>query len=430
MCRGCSDVDVVMDDFYEGHGPTFAEDGPHWDNPDSIRTNDRHSFGALNELKRDLPKLAEALSTEDRPVKVEDLVVHRSWKFHRQYMSNNEFRDTAITKFGIGEIPFLQVDPLHSPNDSRHDYVGDGYVVYETRGERKIRYIGAHIPYGNNYNLDVHVFVKGDVYFYVRHTARMNQKCADKLPPILEKNLLQEIIDNTVGFLLRRKQIEKYGVKIRRGILLSGEAGNGKTMACRWIQKICTENGIEWGTINAAQIERTFAEGHGLDDLFNQHTVTFYDDIDIEYLNRKHGSGKLACSILTAMDGFTQTDHIIRIFTTNETLNDMDEAFVRPGRIDRSFIIRQPNSDLRRKLVLERWPKEILDYLADEKFEELILRSEGFSFAELECIRSLLVANKLIGGHGWDLYRAFEDYYNGRETLIEGKNKTSLGFNK
>jgi hypothetical protein len=418
-------------DTTDEYGDTVTPCGPSaWQGPiDEVPTG-RHSFGALNELKRDLPKLAEALSTEERPVKPEDLVVHRSWKFHRQYMSNNELRDTAITKLGVGDLPFIQVDALHRPEDSRHDYVGDGYVVYTTRGERPIRYIAAHIPYGNNYNLDIHIFVKGDVFFYVRHTTRMNQRCADKHPPILEGNLLQDIIDNTVGFLMRRKQIEKYGVKIRRGILLSGEAGNGKTMACRWIQKICTENGIEWGTINAAQIERTFAEGHPLDDLFNQYTVTFYDDIDIEYLNRKQGSGKLACSILTAMDGFTQTDHIIRIFTTNETLNSMDEAFVRPGRIDRSFIIRPPNADLRRKLVVERWPQEIMGYLGTGKLDELIVKSEGFSFAELECIRSLLVANKLIGNHGWDLYRAFEDYYNGRETLTEGKNKTSLGFNK
>jgi len=391
---------------------------------EQINTPQQYSFGGLTELSRDIPLICEALD-----VNSEDLCVFRSWIIDSQYMGIKSIRDRAIKKFGLKELPFIQINGLHSPQDNKHDYVGDGYVLYETRGKRKIRYVKAHIPYGSNYQIELHIIPKGQVYFFMRHVQAMNQICSDKLPPILEGNLLQDIINNTVGFLLKRKEIEKYGVKVRRGILLSGDAGNGKTMACRWIKKICTQNGIEHGTITAAEIERFFNEGNPLDELFNRYTVTFYDDIDIEYLNRKQGSGKIACSILSAMDGFTQTDHIIRIFTTNEKLNDLDPAFVRPGRIDRCFNINTPNADLRRQLIIERWPEEIKQYIGEQGLKYLILKSEGFTFAELESIRSILVTNKLVGGKEWDLYKAFDDFYNGRETF-EKKGGKTLGFGK
>jgi hypothetical protein len=381
-------------------------------------------FGALNELRRDLPKITEALGTDQ-------ITIFRSWKIADDYMLNPKTCDRAITKFGLGDIPFISVNRLHASKDSYHT-VGDGYVLYECRGQTDIKYITAHIPYGMNYEIKLHIIPSKKVYRFFRHTQRQNQLCTEEFPPILEDGLLDEIINNTVGFLMKRKGIEFYGVKIRRGVLMTGEAGNGKTMACRWIQKLCADSGIEWGTVGASEIDRAYQKGE-MEELFNRHPVTFFDDIDIEYLNRKQGAGKVACSILSSMDGFIQDAHTIRIFTTNESVVDLDPAFVRPGRIDRTFAFKPPTAELRRRLVIERWPKEMQDYFNTKKegkllFDVLIERSEEFSFAELESIRSILVTNKLVAEVGWDLDRAFNDYYKGREGLHQNK-KTQFGFN-
>ena len=172
-------------------------------NPDEqTDLKQRYSFGGLTELSRDLPLISEALEVE-----LENLCVFRSWIVDTHYMGTKSIRDRAIKKFGLKGLPFIQINGLHSPQDHKHDYVGDGYVLYETRGERKIRYVKAHIPYGSNYQIELHIIPKGQVYFFMRHVQTMNQICSDKLPPILEGDLLQDIIDNTVGFLLKRKEI-------------------------------------------------------------------------------------------------------------------------------------------------------------------------------------------------------------------------------
>ena len=386
-------------------------------------TERRYDFGALNELCRDMVRIKEVLETND-------LRILRSWKINNDYMLNPLTCDRAVIKFGLGDLPFIQVNRLHAAKESFHT-IGDGYVLYETR-DKSIRYITAHIPYGANYEAKFHIIPSKSIFKYIRYTQRMNKLCSEEYPPVLEGRLLQDIINNTVGFLLKRKGIEFYGVKIRRGILLTGEAGNGKTMACRWIQKLCTDSTIEWGTVGASEIDHAYQKS-SMDEIFNRHPVTFFDDIDIEYLNRKEGSGKVACSILSAMDGFIQDTHTIRIFTTNESIVDLDPAFVRPGRIDRTFAFKPPTEDLRRQLVTERWPKEIRDYLANfpsdvedkSLFDILIERTDQFSFAELEAIRSIMVTNKLVVGIGWDLDQAFQDYFRGREGL---NSKQGLGF--
>ena len=46
-------------------------------------------------------------------------------------------------------------------------------------------------------------------------------------------------------------------------------------------QKLCSQNGIRWGTITTADIDKAYSERE-LHDLFQRWTVTFFDDIDVE----------------------------------------------------------------------------------------------------------------------------------------------------
>ena len=222
-----------------------------------------------------------------------------------------------------------------------------------------------------------------------------------------------------MGFLLKAKEISHYGVKIKRGLILDGPPGNGKTMLCRYIQRLCSHNNINYSIVTASDIDNAFKD-QALNDLFIQSTVTFFDDIDIEYMNRDKGNGKMACSLLTAMDGMSDSGHLVRIFTTNETVESLDKAFIRPGRIDKRITLELPDDNLRRTLIDKYWPKEITDNIC---VDELIKRTNRFSFAELESIRTLLVTNKILGNKGWDLDYAFKKHNEQRNDR-----KSSLGF--
>ena len=377
---------------------------------------DKLSFGPFNDLRKVLPEIAKALGVCE-----EELEILCDWTINSEYMDSRSYQDRAIKKIPLSGIPFISTRAMHSPQQKPP---GHGVVIYEGRDNPHLRYAIFETVYGGDYNKQYYIVPKKSVFRLARHAHRLSQKITEKAPPILDGDLLQQIINNTVGFMKRKKDIEKYGVKVRRGIILTGEPGNGKSMACRWIQKLCKDNSIDWGVVSGGEIERTFHEGQKLESLFCRYTVTFFDDIDINYLNRKSGDGKVACAILSAMDGLFQSNHTIRIFTTNEDLKDIDEAFRRPGRVDRCFALIRPNWNLRRQLVLERWPGEILDYLKD-KVDILLKKTEGFSFAELEAIRALLVTNKLMGSGEWDLEIAFKEYYEGRETFTA---KRTSGF--
>jgi cell division protease FtsH len=381
--------------------------------------NFTHSFEPFSDLKSILPSVAEALG-----VNVDDLEILNDGMVSCEYMMARKYQDRAIQKISFPGLPFIQTRAMHAPASYP---CGCGVVIYEARNNPDLRYGFFETAYNCNYSYRVFIVPKKSVFRLMRHANRLSQQISDKCPPILEDGILQCIIDNTVGFLLHQKDIEQYGVKIRRGIILSGQPGNGKSMVCRWIQKICRDKNIDFGVIGGSEIERVFAEGHKLDDLFSRFPVTFFDDIDINYLNRRKGDGKIACAILSSMDGVFQSDHTVRIFTTNEDLIDIDEAFRRPGRIDRCFNLNPPNWKLRSRLVLERWPSEILEYL-EGKMDTLLNKSEGFSFAEMESIRSLLVTNKLMGTGKWDLNLAFKEYDEGRETFSKQRIYDKFGF--
>ncbi len=59
--------------------------------------------------------------------------------------------------------------------------------------------------------------------------------------PVLPKAQLDVLWKNTIGYLEGNNltRVRAYGGRARRGVLLTGAPGNGKTMACRWVLEEC-----------------------------------------------------------------------------------------------------------------------------------------------------------------------------------------------
>jgi hypothetical protein len=375
------------------------------------------AFENFEELQAALPRVANVLNTD-----VEQLKVAEIWAVSRAHMGT-QYADRPIQTIGLTtELPFISNGPLHKRREP-----GTGIVLYQCYGNPKLKYVHYSSKNKQGWESDYFVCKKGELGKIALNARKLARKLGKETPPVLEEGLMDDIIRNTIYFLMNSKLIEKYGVRIRRGILLDGPPGNGKTMACRYIQKLCNEKNIRWDTVTASAIDGAYGEGT-LDELFSRATVTFFDDIDISFLNRSHGHGKMACSILSAMDGLKESDHVIRIFTTNEQVGDLDDAFMRPGRIDHRFVFGKPDRVLRRELV-ESWPDEILDNI---NMETLLENTDENSFAELEAIRGNLVTNFLFGDKTWNLGKALEEFYNGAGSFGNAKTnkKNPLGFGR
>jgi len=363
----------------------------------------------LSEFKQQLPRLAKTLE-----VGVEDLLVLDYNFFPKEYMTS-PLRDRVLSAEGVLDgLPHIQRGRLQGPSR-----VGLGVYLYQSSLAPELRYILYCVR--GTYQDETYLIVpKGSLLKLKRTAIRLNKLANQTLhAPVLEDGLLDHVVRNTVGFLLHAKKIERYGVKIKRGVLLMGEPGNGKTMLCRYVQKLCSQNGIEWGVITSADIDQAYADKE-LNWLFTRFTVSFFDDIDIQYMDRTKGNGKMACSLLTAMDGMYDSGHLVRIFTTNEQIKDLDPAFTRPGRIDQILSLNKPTIQMRRRLI-ETWPEEIQNNI---NIDECLRRSDSFSFAELEAIRTFLVTNKILGDGTWDLTAAFDEYHSRRDE----NEKRGVGF--
>lgn len=366
----------------------------------------------ISEIKRQLPRIAKILKTTVDQLKISDYSL-----FPSAYMKS-PFRDPVIETTGIIDgLPIIQKRRLQMGGQG----IGIGIFIHKSYLNPEINY-AIYTFRGPMWDESYMICKKGDLYRLKRNALSLNRKSSDvNQAPILPDGLLEEIIQNTVGFLRNSKEIEKFGIKIKRGIILDGPPGNGKSMVCRYIQKLCAQHGISWGVVTSSDIDEAYNE-KTLSDLFNAFTVSFFDDIDISYMDRSKGNGKMACSLLTAMDGMSDSDHLVRIFTTNERVDSLDKAFIRPGRIDKCITIEKPNEKLREKLI-QSWPKEIVNNI---NVQDLIERSNNFSFAELESIRTFLVTNKVVGNSGWNLDKAFNEFHDRQA----GKKHVKFGFSE
>ncbi len=254
------------------------------------------------------------------------------------FMDNPKLRDRAIKRVGI--TPFDPPVLRHCLHGPRHDL--GGIILFECRTNPLLRYVYALYSVNGN-NQWSFIAKKGEVWKIVRHFQRQHKAIyVSYKMPVLEEGLIEEIEKHSIRFLSNPQEIERYGVKVKRGILLHGPPGNGKSMVCKWIRRKCSQHSIDQRIVSGSEILDAFGNNK-LSQLMSQSGVTFFDDIDIELLTRKNsGKATIACELLAAMDGMSGDGHAIRIFTTNEELSNIDPAFTRPGRIDRCFLLKKP----------------------------------------------------------------------------------------
>src|SRR5437016_9020181 len=97
---------------------------------------------------------------------------------------------------------------------------------------------------------------------------------------------------------------------------------------------------------------------------------------------------------LGALDGLSVHEGVVFVFTTNCSLDLIDRAFKRPGRIDLVLHFKPPDERLRRQLI-ERWHEDIRAHI---NLDEAVASTESFSFAEIEELKNLLVMRCMDSG--------------------------------
>jgi len=241
---------------------------------------------------------------------------------------------------------------------------------------------------------------------------------------ILAPDSKADIKANTIGFLANRGRLARYGIPSRRGILLVGEPGTGKTLLCKAL--IAQSTGTTGIIANA---EALFLGGY-ISSLYQlaqdlSPCIVFIEDIDL-IADERHRRIPLL-SLLSQLDGIEEHEQIITIATTNH-LEIIDKALSqRPSRFDRVIQLPRPAIEHRREFISSLCGKIPMDegtqsYLAD--------RTEGLTPAQIQEIVYTLVIEYSQNNH--DDPKRFS--FSGEEVTraisrINGRNGHRLGFN-
>ncbi len=205
--------------------------------------------------------------------------------------------------------------------------------------------------------------------------------------------------------LLHPELLDKYDVEPPKGLLMFGPPGCGKTLIVR---AAANELNVNLLTISGADLLKRGYEGAItiIKETFNRArentpTIVFIDEIESIAPSRDLYNSKyvedVVTELLRQMDGFKKMKGVFVIGATNKP-HLLDEAILRPGRLDKLVFVPPPMMDTRAdmfKHFLSKVPHEDLD------FNELAKLTEGFTGADIASVcqsaKYLLVKKELSG---------------------------------
>lgn len=154
---------------------------------------------------------------------------------------------------------------------------------------------------------------------------------------ILEEGLADKIRDDVQEFIDTREWYLDRGIPYRRGYLLYGPPGTGKTS---FVQALAGALDFNIAMLSLSKRGLT-------DDLLNKlleevppRTIVLLEDADAAFSNRRQrdtdgysGSTVTFSGLLNALDGVASAEERILFMTTNH-IDQLDDALIRPGRVD------------------------------------------------------------------------------------------------
>jgi cell division protease FtsH len=185
------------------------------------------------------------------------------------------------------------------------------------------------------------------------------------------------------------------GHQLRRGLLLHGPPGTGKTYTIMYLcNRMPGRTTILLAGVGDHALGRAVALARRL-----QPSMVVLEDVDLVALERSHATGQqpLLFQLLNEMDGLDADADIVFVLTTNRPELLEPALAQRPGRVDLAVEISLPDADRRRRL-LERYfrdtPTDGLD------LERFVAPTEGVpaSFVK-ELSRRALVGALSAGEH-------------------------------
>lgn len=185
---------------------------------------------------------------------------------------------------------------------------------------------------------------------------------------VLPNSLKADIVQDLENFKAKEEWYHSVGVPYRRGYMLYGPPGNGKSSL---VASLVGKFGANLKVINLSNLANDSALQYAFNSAKDGDFVLLED---ADCITREGFSNFSLSTLLNAMDGVGARDGRILFLTTNSP-DSLDAALVRPGRLDRKFHIQNATKEQAYQLYYRFFGKAP-DHLTIEDFQ--------YSMAELQ----------------------------------------------
>lgn len=212
----------------------------------------------------------------------------------------------------------------------------------------------------------------------------------DELYSLPSEELL-DIVNDIINFWEKKAVYDQYKFVHKRGILMYGAPGNGKSGIIQLITKHLIEemNGVVINIKDAYSLDRYSKIIHPFRSIEpNRPIIVILEDLDAMLSE----DNWIVSTALNLLDGVKQVNNVVYIATTNYPEKLEERVANRPSRFDRRYEIALPNKLVRSEYIKHKLTKDDLEKI---NLEEWVEQTEGMSLSHLkELIISVIVLGK------------------------------------